>query len=225
MLHYDISISQDAINDLTEIFDYIAINVQEPETASTIVGRVYASIISLKTMPLRFALAKDSFLAGQGFRVMPVGSYLIIYAVDEALNKVIVHRVVHAKRNYKKLFCIMRYENLINELFIQFPMLKVEYEKEGDYIKGLQHLVFSIIFVPFIKQTCLANDEDKLQSICDFMESMAISEEVLVSELLVVSVLENILDEREMIHSLRQYFGSQTIEYLTALERTYGWEE
>ena len=119
----------------------------------------------------------------------------------------------------------MKYDNLINELFVWFPMLKSEYEQEGDYIEGFPHLCYSIVFVPFVIQACLVDDEDKIQSICDFMECMANSdgEDERVSELLVVSVLESILSEREVIHLLKRYLGTHTLELLFILEKETGW--
>jgi len=119
----------------------------------------------------------------------------------------------------------MKFDNMINELFVRFPMLRNEYESEGDYIKDLQHPCYAIVFVPFIRKVVFANDEDMIQSICNFMECMANSddEDELVSELLAVSVLESILSEREIISSLKPYFGAKTLKILSTMEKEYGW--
>ena len=119
----------------------------------------------------------------------------------------------------------MVYDNIINELFIQFPDLKNDYEKEGEYIEGLAHLCYSIVFVPFIRQVCYADDEEGIKSACNFMELMAESdnEDERVSEVLVVSVLEAIISERELINQLKHYLGEKTLQLLSTMEKDYGW--
>jgi len=104
-------------------------------------------------------------------------------------------------------------------------MLKEIYEEEGDYIEDLPHLCYPIVFVPFIRQAVLGNDEDTIQKICNFMECMANSdsEDERVSELLVVSVLESILSEREIIYRLKLYMGSETLKLLSVMEKETGW--
>ena len=109
--------------------------------------------------------------------------------------------------------------------FVRFPMLKNEYEKEGDYIQGLPHLCYSIVFVPFIRQACLANNENSLQHICNFLECMATSKDERVKEVLGASVLESMLSEREAIHSLTCYLGTHTLKLLAAMEKEYGWDQ
>lgn len=118
----------------------------------------------------------------------------------------------------------MTYNNIINSLFLQFPFLEKKYLDEGNYIKGLPHLCYSIVFVPFIRQTVFKNDKKMLITICNFMECMANSGDELVSELLAVSVLESIISERDLIKKLKQYMGLKTNQLLLILEEAYGWE-
>jgi len=114
---------------------------------------------------------------------------------------------------------------MINELLAKFPMLKIVYEEEGDYIKNLQHLTYSIVFVPFIRQSILANDENMIKIICDFMENMADygGENERVLEVLGASVLESLLSEREVINVLKQFMGSKTLKLLFDMEKASGW--
>ena len=118
---------------------------------------------------------------------------------------------------------LMNYSELIKKLFTHFPMLEKRYESEGDSIKGIPHLCYEAVFVPFIKESCLANDTDKMLFICDFLELMATSEEVLVSELLTGSILDVILSDRDVIHSIKRYLGINTTKLLAVLEKERGW--
>jgi len=119
----------------------------------------------------------------------------------------------------------MKYYNIINELFSKFPMLKSVCESEEDYdcIENLPHLVYPIVFVPFIIQTVLENDENMIKSICEFLECMETSDDKKMPELLAVSVLETMLGERKIIALLKPYMKEKTLEILSALEDAYGW--
>ena len=117
----------------------------------------------------------------------------------------------------------MKFGNMIDELLLRFPILKNTYESEGDYIENLQHLCYSIVFVPFIEKTVLTNDENMMQLICGFMEDMANSKDEMVLELLAVSILEPMLSEREIISSLKSSFGVRTLEIVFVIEKEYGW--
>ena len=53
---------------------------------------------------------------------------------------------------------------------------------------------------------------------------MAICTDELVSELMVVSVLENILSERSLVARLKKHLKTKTKECLLSLEKAYGWD-
>jgi len=119
----------------------------------------------------------------------------------------------------------MRFEDTIEELFASFPALRSKYEDEGDYINGLSHLCYEIVFVPFIRQAVFDGNENLIASICDYFERMAGSdnEDERVSELLAVSVLEPILSERELVRILKEHMGNLTLNLFTYMEKETGW--
>jgi addiction module RelE/StbE family toxin len=104
LAEYDVSLAPSADGDLDEIFNYIAVQLVEPETASHLIERLYEAIASLSFMPLRCPLSRDAFLAKQGYRVLPVENYIVFFVVGEPEKAVIVHRVLYGKRNYAALF-------------------------------------------------------------------------------------------------------------------------
>ena len=117
----------------------------------------------------------------------------------------------------------MTYDNLINLLFEKFPNLKQDYINEGEYIEGLPHLCYPIVFVPYIKEIITNNDLDNLLKICEFLEEMSICTEERVREVLIASILESILSERRLVERLKSYLKERTAEFLMLLEKTYGW--
>lgn len=104
MTQYNVVITSDADKDMDDIFAYIAEELHEPKVALGLVERIYSALKSLEDLPERHALSRDSFLAKQGFRVMPIEKYLAFYVIDSSAKRVIIHRVIYGKRNYVKLF-------------------------------------------------------------------------------------------------------------------------
>lgn len=76
---YKVIIQDSAIQDLDEIAFYIAKNLQEPQTALKVVRDIRDVIDGLKTMPERYKLVDDEFLAVRGIRVAQSRKYLIFY--------------------------------------------------------------------------------------------------------------------------------------------------
>ena len=118
----------------------------------------------------------------------------------------------------------MIFTNMIDLLFKRFPFLEQKYLEEGDYIFGLQHPCYSFVFVPYIREVVENNDIGAIEQICDFFEEMAICADELVSELLVASVLENIVSERNIIATLKKHLKPKTMERLSILEKATGWD-
>jgi len=104
MEQFKVVVTSDADRDMDEIFTYVSASLQEPDTALGLAERIYAALNSLSNMPERYPLSRDTFLAKQGFRLLPIENYLAFYVVDKAAMRVIIHRVLYGKRNYIQLF-------------------------------------------------------------------------------------------------------------------------
>ncbi|MCL2679251.1 MAG: hypothetical protein FWF18_03055 [Dehalococcoidia bacterium] len=118
----------------------------------------------------------------------------------------------------------MKYANLIETLFERFPFLEQKYIEEGDYIAGLAHLCYSFVFIPYIREIVENNDIENIIKVSEYLEDMAICEDEKVSELMVVSILENIVSERDLVKTLKAYLKPNTEEWLLNLEKAYGWD-
>lgn len=118
----------------------------------------------------------------------------------------------------------MRYAEIIETLFKKFPFLEQRYLEEGEYILGLPHPIFSIVFVPYIRETVNNNDVWAIECVCEFFEEMANSIDEMVRELLMASVLENILPERTLIKTLKKHLKVMTMKLLLSMEKACGWD-
>ena len=115
----------------------------------------------------------------------------------------------------------MKFENIIDELLNEFPVLNEEYEE--NCIEGLAYPCFETIFVKYIEKIHLQENINELRKICSFIESCINSKDEKVRELIVVAVLEGILPNRNATQSLKKYALSITLQHIKELENFYGW--
>ena len=95
---FDIGWSNRAGKDLLKIKAYLLENASET-VAEKVLFRLYNAVEPTRRMPERFPL--EPRLRKQGnFRFIKVWSYKIIYEFTG--NQIIVHRVIHSKRDPKK---------------------------------------------------------------------------------------------------------------------------
>ncbi len=103
MERYKVILSREAYADLRGVVRYLAVNLREPSTAESMLDRLEKAAFSLETMPERFALVSDSYLASWGIRMTSVGNYLLFYVADRGANEVNVLRILYGKRNWMEI--------------------------------------------------------------------------------------------------------------------------
>ena len=99
---YTIKYSTKAINDLRDIYSYIAFNLQAPETAAKMVRRIRNSIKELDFMPERNPILDWEPWNSLNTHKMRVGNYLVFYIVDSLQSSVSIVRIVYGKRDIAK---------------------------------------------------------------------------------------------------------------------------
>ena len=94
MKQYHVKISRTALDDMEEIYNYIAIHLQEPETAMRQYDRIAEAIQSLDILPERCPLLDCEPERGQGLRRLLVDHYSVLYVVST--DTVSVARVLYS---------------------------------------------------------------------------------------------------------------------------------
>lgn len=97
---YSVKLMSRAVRDLDGIYDYIAGNLLEPETASKLIDRMEQRIYSLEQMPYHCPERKQGIYANRGYRQLMIENYTVIYRVDEANKMVIVVTVHYSPSNF-----------------------------------------------------------------------------------------------------------------------------
>lgn len=96
---FAIEISDQADNDLRNIYEYIAFELQSPENASGQLDRLEESILGLDQMPERFREYEKEPWHSRGLRIMPVDNYCVLYIPDKEKAVVTIIRVMYGGRD------------------------------------------------------------------------------------------------------------------------------
>lgn len=96
---FQINITRQAEDDLRNVFEYIANELQSVQNAAGQLGRLEKAIVSLDHMPMRYRAYEKEPWHSRGLRVMPVDNYLVFYIpYPDTLNVEII-RVMYGGRD------------------------------------------------------------------------------------------------------------------------------
>ncbi len=97
MEKYKVKITNNALNDLDEIYTYIAENLQEPVVAFNLIDRIEDEVLSLAQMPYRCPERRIGQYANKGYRQLLVKNFTVIYRIDENSKHVIVVTIRYSR--------------------------------------------------------------------------------------------------------------------------------
>lgn len=100
MAEYEVVISRAAETDISEISEYYAFDLQNPDKASELIGSIKKAVMSLSEMPERHQTVSDEYLALKGIRMFSAEKYLIFYTVNRTDCIVNIVRVLYEKREW-----------------------------------------------------------------------------------------------------------------------------
>lgn len=96
---YSVVYSPEAIDDLREIYSYIAFTLMVPETAQKQVNRIRKEVRSLDFMPFRYSLVDWEPWKSMGMHKVPIDNFVVYYTVDDDNRTVTVIRIFYAGRD------------------------------------------------------------------------------------------------------------------------------
>ena len=100
---YDVIVSKEAHNDIDEIANYIAQELNNIQAATAFLDDIENSYRRIADNPFMYALCEDIRLQEKGYRKVVIKNYLVLYRVIEEEKTVYVIRVVYGARDYVKL--------------------------------------------------------------------------------------------------------------------------
>lgn len=98
---YSLIFTETARRDYIDIAKYIAKESSYADIAVKYVLRLQKETERLKEFPNIGIFPKDRFLLSVGYRALICDDYLTFYKVLEEEKKVVIHKVVNGKRDYK----------------------------------------------------------------------------------------------------------------------------
>ena len=99
MTKYDVLVTNEALADMDQIFDYIAIELLSPENAAGQYDRIADAIMSLDTFPERNRVMESSREKANELRMMPVDNYCVFYCIRD--KRVFVTDVLYGACDYE----------------------------------------------------------------------------------------------------------------------------
>lgn len=100
---YSVVYSPAALNDLKDIYAYIAQELLAPDTALNQVNRIRKEIRSLDFMPSRYALVDCEPWRSMGMHKVPVDNFVVFYTVDSNSMIVVIIRIVYGGRDIESI--------------------------------------------------------------------------------------------------------------------------
>ena len=97
---YEVRFMNQALQDLDDIYAYIASNLLEPGVAAEMIDTLETEILSLEHLPYRCSERRSGSFANSGYRQLMVKNYIIIYRIDEAEKQVLVVAVRYARSSF-----------------------------------------------------------------------------------------------------------------------------
>ena len=97
---YEVRLMNQALQDLDEIYGYIARNLQEPGVAAELLDALELEILSLEYLPYRCSERRTGSFANSGYRQLMVKNYIVIYRIDEAHKQVLIVTVRYARSSF-----------------------------------------------------------------------------------------------------------------------------
>lgn len=100
---YNVVYSSEALNDLRDIYSYIAQELLTPDTALNQVNRLRKEIRSINFMPFRYALVDWEPWKSIGMHKVPVDNYIVFYTIDNNSMTVAVIRILYGGRDIESI--------------------------------------------------------------------------------------------------------------------------
>ncbi len=100
---YRVIYAPQAVDDLRDIYFYIAKSLQAPDTARNQVSRIRMEIRSLDFMPMRYSVVDWTPWKGRNMRHFPVDHFVVFYLVDPDAMTVSIIRIVYGGRDLRHI--------------------------------------------------------------------------------------------------------------------------
>lgn len=103
-MNYRVRVLPLAIEDLQEIYNYIAFELQSVINAENQLSRLQDEIQKLDFMPESFKLYEKEPWKSRGLRFFSVDNYIVFYVINNNAKEVNVLRVLYGRIDFSKIW-------------------------------------------------------------------------------------------------------------------------
>ena len=96
---YSISYTDEALQDLRDIYGYISVELKSPRVAAAQVKRIRDEVRSLDIFPKRYKAVDWEPCSALEMRQMPVDNFVVFYIVSDDSKAVQIVRIFYGKRD------------------------------------------------------------------------------------------------------------------------------
>lgn len=100
---YDYVLTELAESDIDDAFEYIELDLANPDAASDFADELEEKLNELRKTPKSGRLVENEFLKRDDVRRILVGNFIAYYIIDDEKKQIVVLRVVYSKRDQGKI--------------------------------------------------------------------------------------------------------------------------
>ena len=119
---YKVQITQEALADMEQLYNYIVVTLLAPENAMRQYNRIADAILRLDILPERFREIGSEFGRAEKLRRMVVDNYSVFYVIQE--ESVIVTNVLYSASDIE--YRLKKYINDVDNFFDYINLIKTK---------------------------------------------------------------------------------------------------
>ncbi len=97
---FEIEFTEQCIEEMTEIYNYISAKLQENKAAKRLISEVNEKVLNLAESPeLYMKIGKVDRLKRKYHRIV-IKNYVVLYTIDYDNRKVYISHMIYGRRNY-----------------------------------------------------------------------------------------------------------------------------
>lgn len=100
---YTVRYAPQALDDLRDLYSYVAFSLKESATAQKLVNRIRKAARSLDALPGRYPVVDWEPWQSMGMHRFTVEDFLLCYLIDQSIRTVTLVRIVYGGRDLQNL--------------------------------------------------------------------------------------------------------------------------
>lgn len=97
---FEVEFTNECIEEITEIYEYISNNLKEENAAKRLMTEVTDRVLDLADEPELYMKIGKVYKLKREYHRIVVKNYVVLYTIDFEKRKVYISRMIYGKRNY-----------------------------------------------------------------------------------------------------------------------------